>query len=158
MDTQITRMLRDQGIPFRLLPHTEPVYTVEAAAAHRGVVKEEMVKSILLREKGSRRYAMACLAGDDRLQTQAVREYLPGEWKRLTFASGQEITEITGSPQGAVAPLCLPPDVPVVFDKAILDCEKVNISSGHPLAGIELAMQHLLDLSGAGVGAIATRS
>ncbi len=155
MDTKITRLLEEKGIPYRLLPHSEPVFTVEAAAAQRGVVKEEMVKSILLREKRGRRYAMACLTGEDRLQTQAVREFLPGNWKRLTFATAEEILQVTGTPQGAVAPLCLPPEVPVVFDRSILECRKVNTSSGHPLAGIELAMEDLLSLSGAVVGEIA---
>jgi len=128
---------------------------VEAAAAQRGVVKEEMVKSILLREKGGERYAMACLTGDDRLLTQAVREYLPGDWKRLSFASKEEIAEITGYTMGAVAPLCLPEGMPVVFDESIPKCQKVNISSGDPMAGIELGTTDLIKLSGARIGSIA---
>ena len=44
-------------------PHSEPVFTVAAAAAQRGVVAEEMVKSILLRESRSDRYTMACVLG-----------------------------------------------------------------------------------------------
>jgi prolyl-tRNA editing enzyme YbaK/EbsC (Cys-tRNA(Pro) deacylase) len=149
--TKITDLLDMHGVAYRRLPHTEPVFTVEAAAAQRGVVPEEMVKSILLREKAEpRRYVMACVIGTARLDPQAMRAYLSqsGEWKRLTFATAEEILAVTGYPQGAVAPLCLPDEVPVVFDEAIACCTKVNISSGDPMLGLELSQQDLTRLAG----------
>jgi prolyl-tRNA editing enzyme YbaK/EbsC (Cys-tRNA(Pro) deacylase) len=120
------------------------------------VVKEEMVKSILLREKtGSRRYVMACVLGDARLDYKAVRAYLGGDWRRLTFARGEEIQAMTGYVMGAVNPLCLPDDVPVVFDEAIAQCQNVNISSGDPMAGIEMKPGDLIRLAGAQLALIA---
>ena len=155
--TKITNLLDENEIPYRLLPHTEPVFTVESAAAQRGVIKEEMVKSILLREKKGRRYVMACVTGDSRLDPKAVRAHLPpaDDWKRLTFATAAEIQAVTGCVQGAVAPLCLPQDMPVIFDKSIAQCPKVNISSGDPMAGLELATQDLIRLAGAQIASIA---
>lgn len=155
--TKITALLDAHNVPFTLLPHTEPVFTVEAAATQRGVVKEEMVKSILLREKNGQRYVMGCVTGDVRLDPKAVRAYLPPaeDWKRLTFATAEEIRQVTGYVQGAVAPLCLPDNVPVIFDVAIAQCQKVNISSGDPLAGLELATQDLIKLAGAQLAPIA---
>lgn len=147
-DTKIIRLLESRKVPYRLLPHDEPVYTVRAAAAQRGVNQEEMVKSILLRDK-NRRYVMACITGDARLNPKAVRAHLGEDWARLSFASAEEIQEITGYVQGAVAPVCLPDDVPVIFDESILRCNKVNISSGDPMAGIELDPQDLISLAGA---------
>jgi prolyl-tRNA editing enzyme YbaK/EbsC (Cys-tRNA(Pro) deacylase) len=147
----------DQGnIPYRLLPHSEPVFTVAAAAAQRGVVAEEMVKSILLREKtGDKRYVMACVLGHERLDPKAVRTVLGAEkWRRLTFASAEEISAVAGYTQGAVAPLCLPPEIPIIFDVAIAGCRQVNISSGDPLAGLELSPQDLICLAGAELAAI----
>jgi prolyl-tRNA editing enzyme YbaK/EbsC (Cys-tRNA(Pro) deacylase) len=159
--TKITTLLDAQGVAYRRLPHAEPVFTVEAAAAQRGVVAEEMVKSILLREKAEpRRYVMACILGTARLDPQAVRAYLSRTqaWKRLTFATAEEIQAVTGSVQGAVAPLCLPAEVPVVFDQAIARCTKVNISSGDPLLGLELSQQDLSRLAGAQFAPIADLS
>ncbi len=155
--TKITDLLDTNHITYRLLPHTEPVFTVEAAAAQRGVVKEEMVKSILLREKKGQRYVMACVTGDARLDPKAVRAHLPETdgWKRLTFATAAEIQEVTGYVQGAVAPLCLPDDVPVLFDEIIARCQKVNISSGDPMAGLELDPQDLIRLAAAQIAPIA---
>ncbi|MGB7875524.1 MAG: YbaK/EbsC family protein [Anaerolineales bacterium] len=48
---------------------------------------------------------MACVTGDDRLDPQAVREHLSGEWKRFSFATAEEIKAVTGYTKGAVAPL-----------------------------------------------------
>ncbi len=156
MTTKVIALLDTHGVSYRLLPHSEPVFTVEAAARQRGVVKEEMVKSILLREKAEpRRYVMACVLGHMRVDLQAVRAVLPGEWKRLTFASAEEILAVTGYVQGAVNPLCLPPEIPVVCDEAIAACTKVNISSGDPLLGIELAAADLIRLADAALAPIA---
>ena len=148
LDTKVTRILDANDVPYRVLPHDEAVYTVDAAAAQRGVVREEMVKSLLLRDR-KRRYVLACVTGDARVDPKAVRAHLPGDWKRLSFASAEEIDRLTGYVQGAVTPLGLPDDVPVLFDEAIAACEKVNISSGDPLAGIELAARDLIRLSNA---------
>jgi prolyl-tRNA editing enzyme YbaK/EbsC (Cys-tRNA(Pro) deacylase) len=153
--TRVTNHLDAQGIAYRVLPHTEPVYTVEGAAAQRGVVLEEMVKSILLRERKHHRFVMACVAGDSRLDPQAVRKYLPGNWKRLSFASAEEIHKSTGYTKGAIAPVGLPAEIPVVFDEGLARCNKVNISSGDHMAGLELDTQDLLRITGAIIAPIA---
>ncbi len=51
IETPITRLLDAAGVPYRRLEHSEPVYTMEAAAAPRGVVREAMVRAILLRHR-----------------------------------------------------------------------------------------------------------
>ena len=159
IETPITRLLDAAGVPYRRLEHSEPVYTIETAAAQRGVVRSEMVKSILLREAGgARRAVMACVLGDDRLDPKAVRDYLDAVdagWRRLTFASDEEIRRMTPGERGAVAPLGLAPEIPVVFDQAIAACVNVNISSGDPWLGLELAAQDLIRLAGAQTAAIA---
>ena len=154
INTRITALLDSHNVRYKPLPHTEPVYTVEAAAAQRGVVAEEMVKSILLRDREGR-FVMACVTGNAQLDAKAVRALLPGEWKRLSFASAAEIEAVTGYVQGAVAPLRLPANVPVFFDEAILRCPKVNISSGDPMAGLELDPRDLARLAGARIASIA---
>lgn len=152
--TRITHILDTHNISYRLLPHSEAVFTVEAAARQRGVVKEEMVKSILLRDKDGR-YVMACVMGDARVNPKAVRAYLPKEWKRLYFANAEEILTITDCVQGAVAPLGLPDHVPVIFDQAVARQKKVNISSGDPMAGLELDARDLIRVASARLAPIA---
>jgi prolyl-tRNA editing enzyme YbaK/EbsC (Cys-tRNA(Pro) deacylase) len=146
--TRITDLLDHQNIPYRVLPHSEPVYTVETAAQQRGAPVEEMVKSILLRDK-KKRYVMACVLGNARLDPKAVRAHLPEGWWRLSFASGTEVLAVTGCVQGAVAPVGLPEEVPVIFDEPIANLNQVNISSGDPMAGLELDSSDLIRISGA---------
>ncbi len=156
--TPITGLLDAAKIPYRRLPHAEPVFTIEAAAAQRGVVRQEMVKAILLREAaGQRRFVMACCLGDDRVDPKTVRAHLAGDWRRLTFAGDDEIRLVTTGVKGAVAPLALPPTIPVIFDQAIARCCNVNISSGDVMLGLELAAADLIRLSGAQLAAIASQ-
>jgi Cys-tRNA(Pro)/Cys-tRNA(Cys) deacylase len=152
--TKIMDSLDEHQVVYRVLPHSEPVFTIEAAAQQRGVVREEMVKSILLFDK-NRQYVMACVLGDERLDPKAVRAHLGEGWKRLQFANAQEIEAITGCVQGAVAPLGLPDSVPVIFDEAIARCKRVSISSGHPMAGLELDAQDLIRVAGAQLARVA---
>lgn len=156
-DTKVIRLLQHHGVAYRLLPHSEPVFTVETAAQQRGVVKEEMVKSILLRESKGQRYVMACVTGEARVDPKAVRACLPGDWKRLTFATAAEIEAVTGYVQGAVTPLGLSADLPILFDEAITACGRVNISSGDPMAGVELEPNDLIRLAGARIARISVQ-
>jgi len=144
--TRITELLDAHNVAYRLLRHSEPVFTVDAAARQRGVVKEEMVKSILLRDKDGH-YAMACVLGHARVNPRAVLACLPSNWRRLRFATKEEILTVTGCVQGAVTPLGLDEHVPVIFDEAIARCQKVNISSGDPMAGLELDPKDLITLA-----------
>lgn len=149
VDTPAIRLLAEHGVAYALLPHKQPVFTVAEAAAQRGVVAEEMVKSILLRESGRGRYVMACILGPARLDHRAVRQHLPGDWQRLTFAGDDEIMAVTGYPKGAVNPLCMPEGVPVIFDEAIGRCRRVNISTGDLMFGLELDAGDLIRLADA---------
>jgi prolyl-tRNA editing enzyme YbaK/EbsC (Cys-tRNA(Pro) deacylase) len=49
----------------------------------------------------------------------------------------------------------LPKHIPVIFDEAIARCNRVNISSGDPMAGVELDPQDLIRLTGAEVAPVA---
>ena len=144
----ILNILEEKQIPHKILPHEEPVFTIETAARQRDVVTETMVKSILLRESRHQapRYAMGCVPGHMQVHPQAVRAVLPPEWKRLTFASKEEITAVTTYIMGAVSPLCLPPNIPIIFDEAFMELTAVSISSGDPEFGIELAASDLIRL------------
>jgi Cys-tRNA(Pro)/Cys-tRNA(Cys) deacylase len=153
--TKVTDLLDSYNIPYRLKYHTEPALTVEALV-EQGWASEEMVKAILLREQSQpRRYVLACVLGHTQLDPKAVRACLAGDWKRLTFAAAEEIFTTTGYLQGAVTPLGLPAGMPVIFDQAIVNCPKVNISSGDPSLGLELKTQDLIHLCRAQLAPIA---
>ncbi len=105
--THITDISDARGIPYRRPHHGGAVFPVEAAAQQRGVVLAEMVKSVLLREAGrAGRYVMACVPGARRVDPKAVQTVLGQGWRRLHFASADEILAVTGCVMGAVFPVC----------------------------------------------------
>ncbi|MFT5197148.1 MAG: Cys-tRNA(Pro) deacylase [Cellvibrionaceae bacterium] len=147
MQTKVTTLLDQNNIPYQRLPHTEAVFTMEAAAAQRNVVPEEMLKSILLRDK-DHKYVMACMLGYGQLDPKKVRAlFQDGAFRRLTFASAEEITELTGYTKGAVAPFGLPDTIPLIIDHNITQLERINTSSGDHMLGIELATADLLTIT-----------
>ena len=156
--TRLIEILEAEGKPYKLLPHEAPVFTVAEAARQRDVLIEEMVKSILLRDR-KRQYVMACVRGDERVDPKAVREHVgDGRFLRLQFATAAEIEQVTGGcVMGAVAPIGLPGDVPVLFDEALKPCTRYNTSSGDPVAGLEVAAADLIALSKARFAPIAQR-
>ncbi len=146
----VMQILDDAKVPFRMLPHKRIALTVTLAAAERKVPENEMVKCILLRDK-SEQFVLAALPGNADLDVQQVRSCIPG-YSRLSFASPEEITRITGYQLGSVAPFSLIEPIPVVLDQAIETLatarRNINISSGDPLLGLEFAAQTLIDLLG----------
>ena len=142
----VMRALDAARVPFRMLPHKRVAKTVALAAAERQVPVDEMVKCILLRDKAGQ-FVLAALPGDAELDVQRVRACVTG-YARLSFASPQEISEVTGFALGSVAPLPLAQPIPVVVDEAVRALaaagRQVNISSGDPLLGLELAASALI--------------
>ena len=134
--TRVMEYLDKQNIPYRMLPHTREAKTCELAAEERGVPLDEMVKSILLKDKKGH-IVLACLTGEANLDPKKVKEYLEG-YSRLSFASAEDIINVLGYEMGSVAPIDLKTKIPVVLDIAIQAKDKVNISSGDPRLGLEL--------------------
>ena len=140
--TPVMRLLDAAQVPFRMLPHKRIAKTVALAAAERHVPTGEMVKCILLKDKKNK-FVLACLTGESELDVQRVREYVQ-DYGRLSFASPEEITLITGYELGSVAPFSLNETIPVIIDTAIEEVGTVNISSGDPRLGLELSKADLL--------------
>ncbi|MBS3121687.1 YbaK/EbsC family protein [Candidatus Woesearchaeota archaeon] len=143
IETNITKLLNSKGIKYKLLPHTKPVFTCEDATKERNVPIDEMIKCILLVDK-EKKYYLACLTSDKKLNLQKVRELVG--CSRLSFAVKKDIEEVLGYQLGAIPPLLLKTTIPILFDKIILKKVKVNISSGNPSAGIELDSKTLIEL------------
>lgn len=143
METKITQLLDSKGIKYRLLPHKKPVFTCEDAAKERNVPLDEMIKCILLVDK-KKNYFLACMTSDKMVDTQKVRDMM--NCQRLSFASEQEIENVLGYKIGAIPPLLLKTEVPILFDNSIMKKNKVNISSGESKAGLELNPRDLISL------------
>ncbi|MGF1680774.1 aminoacyl-tRNA deacylase [Photobacterium minamisatsumaniensis] len=143
MNTPVTSYLQEEGVEYRLLPHTQPAKTVEEAARERGVDPQQMVKSILLRDMGGF-HVLACVPGPAQVDPKKVRAMFG--CSRMTCADASDVEKVTGLVIGTVAPIGLKRPLPVIFDHQITKHQRVNISSGDRMAGIELETDDLLIL------------
>ncbi|MEC6883847.1 YbaK/EbsC family protein [Photobacterium piscicola] len=143
IDTAVTQLLDNEGVDYRLLPHSKPAKTIIEAAAERGVDPHHMVKSILLKDM-SGFHVLACVPGPQSVDPKKVRALLGCQ--RMTCTDATEVEKVTGLVIGTVAPIGLKRPLVIVFDTTITAIEHVNISSGDRMAGIEIATDDLLIL------------
>jgi prolyl-tRNA editing enzyme YbaK/EbsC (Cys-tRNA(Pro) deacylase) len=84
---------------------------------------------VVATKKKPRRYACCIVKGDRRLDVNhRVRELLQGG--RISFARPEEMREQTGMEVGGVTPFLLPEDMPIYFDAALLDEERIILGTG----------------------------
>src|SRR6185503_2596084 len=125
--TAATRELLRRGIPHRLFRHPGPVESLEQAAAERGQLPGQVIRSIVFR-MGEGEFVMVLMAGEQQVSWRSLRRYL-GQ-SRLSMASEGDLLEATGYRAGAVTPFGLPRPMRVLVDKAVLEPEEVSIGSG----------------------------
>jgi Cys-tRNA(Pro) deacylase len=94
-----------------------PMPTVPAAAAAIGVNVEQILKTLLFHDRnGGFVVAIACGTGRvDRARLAAVTGF-----QKLRVADAPDVLRVTGYPAGGVAPLALPPHLPVIVDSAVM--------------------------------------
>ena len=51
--------------------------------------------------------------------------------RKVSFASAEQTRELTGMEIGGVTPLCLPADLSIWIDAAVMDCEYVVLGGGN---------------------------
>jgi Cys-tRNA(Pro) deacylase len=139
--TPVTAALDRLGISYRTFTHPGPVSSLEQAAAERGQRPEQVVRSILFRlDQG--RFALVLVAGPAQVAWRTLRQHL-GQ-SRLTTASEEEVTAITGYQIGAVSPLGLPQPLPVYIDDSVTAEQEISLGSGIRGTTVILATADLL--------------
>lgn len=136
LDTTVTRLLLLHEIQYRILAHSNVALTIEAAAEARGVSPSEMIKCLVFLPRKGPRIVVACLPGSERLSMPKLRA--ASGTKEFRSSTREMIAKAVGFPVGAIPPIALPEDAMVLVDTAVLRKSMVNISSGDPLAGLEL--------------------
>ena len=123
----VAQALTALGIPHRLFVHTGPVNSLEQAAAERNQQPDQVVRSLLFR-LGEGEFAMVLMAGPAQVSWKALRRYF--NQSRLTTATAEEVTAVTGAVPGAVAPFGLNRPVRILVDAGVLAQTEVSLGSG----------------------------
>jgi prolyl-tRNA editing enzyme YbaK/EbsC (Cys-tRNA(Pro) deacylase) len=128
---------------FEILPCDPALADTAAFCAHYGIPPEESGNTIVVAtKKEPRRYAACLVLATTRLDVNhVVRRLLGGQ--KLSFASGQVTTALTGMMMGGVTVFGLPPDLPIYIDSAVLEARSIVVGGGSRSTKIRLSPEFL---------------
>lgn len=127
ISTPVTNELDAKGIRYRFYIHPGQLHSLEQAAEERGQHPDQVVRSILFR-LSEEKFVMVLAAGPHQLSWTKLRNYL--HQSRMSMASQEEVTNITGYPLGAVSPFGLKKPVRVIVDESVMKQKEISIGSG----------------------------
>ncbi len=141
---EIETFLQQSGIPFEVWPCDPELADTAIFCAHYGVALENSANAILVRSKtGEKKFVVCVLLATDRLNTNhTVRKKIGA--RKVSFASAEETREITGMEIGGVTPLCLPAELPIWIDEAVMQCEYVVLGGGNRRSKLKVDPRVLL--------------
>ncbi len=118
-------LLTQHGTAFNVLRH-EPVYTSEEAARVRGTPLSSGAKALVC--KGDETFVMFVLPADRKLDSRAARQ--AKGWRKLRFASREEVRALTGLAPGSIPPLGSLFHLPTLCDRRLGENEVINFNAG----------------------------
>jgi len=145
-ETAVTRYLDENEIPYRLFQHHGSIHSLEDAAEERGQRPGQIIRSILFR-LAQGEFLMVLVAGPQQISWRSLRSYL--DISRLTMASEEEVSEVTGYQIGAVSPFALPNPIRILVDESVFLEEEISIGSG--IRGLAVIMDRADFLDALGV-------
>lgn len=139
--TTVTLALDALDIPYRIHVHKTPLRSLEQAAQERGLVPEQIVRSLVFRLENER-YIMVLMPGPSKVDWPKLRRHLG--LSRMTTATEDEVLEFTGYETGAVSPIGLSNPIRILADRSILEQDTISIGAGIRNMGIILKRDALM--------------
>ena len=99
-------------------------------------------------------FVLVVLAGDRKVDWKLLAP-LVGD-KGARFATDEELRQATGLSKGAVPPLGPRFGLRTIYDRSLLEVEKVNFNAGTHTDSVSMARADLVRIGGAEVGAFST--
>ncbi|MEU8773163.1 YbaK/EbsC family protein [Streptomyces sp. NPDC048606] len=154
----LAALFRAAGARHRFIAHP-PEGRTDVASALRGHPLDRAAKSIVLRValgKRSRRYVLAVVPGDRRVDLAAVAELMGGT--EASFAVREVAERLTGCVSGSIVPFALGPEaagLEVLVDEELTGRPTVYFNTGRLDMSVELAVADYLELARPAVARIA---
>lgn len=118
--TKLIGLLDEGGAAYRVIEHEEQGAT-EAVSALRGNTLQQAAKCIVVMVKigkKTKRYVLAVVPGDRRVDLNAVKALLGGTY--AGFATQEAAERLAGSVSGTILPFSFDPELELVVDPALL--------------------------------------
>jgi Ala-tRNA(Pro) deacylase len=140
----IRELLTSRGIQFREVHH-EPTFTSEQSAQARGEDLRTGGKALLMKGDDEQ-YRLFVLPADRKVDSAAIRKTLG--FKKLRFATAEELKTLTGLVPGSVPPFGKPIlPFELYLDEAICSNERVAFNAGSLTDSIILSVADYLGVA-----------
>ncbi|MFF8641573.1 YbaK/EbsC family protein [Streptomyces sp. NPDC015345] len=152
---RLTDMFSSGSVSYRMIPH-EPEGSTEAASRLRRHPLQQAAKSIVVRVatgKRSRRYVLAVVPGDRRVDLAALAERYGG--REASFADRAVAERLAGSVSGSITPFAFSSELDLLVDENLLVHEEIYFNAGRLDLSVALSVSDYLDLAEPTVAPIA---
>jgi len=151
VEARVATSLEAVGVPYEVI-ECDPEFADTAVFCEKyGYRLEDSGNTIVVASKrGEKKYSACVVRGSDRLDVNRAVRKLMGV-PRASFASAEEVIELTGMMIGGVTPFALPDDLPVYVDRRVMDLESVIVGSGSRSSKILVSPEALARLPNAEV-------
>ncbi len=131
---RIEALLRQHGVEYEVMRHA-PVFTSQQAAEVRGTPLSSGAKALVC--KGEGRFVMFVIPADRKLAGATIRQEL--KWRKLRFASREEVVELTGLEPGSIPPFGSLFGLATYCDRRLGDNASVNFNAGDHSISISMS-------------------
>lgn len=120
---RLVGLFKEAGARFRIIEHV-PEGRSELVAVIRGTKPSQAAKAIVceIEADGTRRFALAVVPGDRKLNMKAVARILGG--RKGSFAKPEVAAQLTGCVIGSIPPLSFNESLPLIVDAGLLAREE----------------------------------
>jgi Ala-tRNA(Pro) deacylase len=147
---RLEAFLRERGVPFDVARHA-PVFTSQEAAQVRGTPLASGAKALVC--KGDDAVAMFVVPADRKLDSKATRQ--SRGWRKLRFATREEVLEITGLEPGSIPPFGSLFGLPTFCDSRLGLNEKINFNAGDHSISVSMRYSDYVQVESPAVGTFA---
>ena len=137
---KIKTFLDEEGVEYEVSEH-ERVHTSEEAATVREQKVEEGAKALIFRSEG--KFYMFVIAGHKKIDYKKAKKAI--EKDRISFATPEEVKQVSGVEIGAVPPLGNLFNLPIYYDNSVLESEYACFSAGSHFKSIKLKSKDLVE-------------
>ncbi|AGS71590.1 YbaK/EbsC family protein [Streptomyces collinus] len=144
---RLLSLLDDARAPYRLIRHA-PEGRTDLASGLRGHPLDQAAKCLVVRVgtgRRSRRYVLAVVPGDRRLDMSRVRELYGGT--DAAFAAREVAESLSGCVSGCVVPFTFRPDLDLVVDPALLVHDRIYFNAARLDLSVALPVSAYLSLA-----------
>jgi Ala-tRNA(Pro) deacylase len=116
----LVRLLDDHAADYRLITHA-PIGATEVVSKLRGHSPSQAAKCLMLLvrvDKRTRRYVLAVVPGDRRVDLARVKEHYGGSY--VSFCDAAKAEELARAVPGTVLPFVVDPQVDLLVDPDVL--------------------------------------